>query len=162
MMANTDPWQDWLEEHGAALLLFARQHVRSLADAEDVLQEAFVRFWRSRHRARDPLAYLYACVRRMAMDFRRGEQRRQRRESAVARPADEAWFDVDAAERREAIERALAGLPIEQRETLVMKTWGGATFRQIGEALGLSPKTAASRYRDALDVIRTTLTEDLV
>lgn len=56
-MANTDEWKAWLDEHGAALLLFARQHVRSMADAEDVLQEAFVRFWRSRHRARDPLAY---------------------------------------------------------------------------------------------------------
>ena len=33
---------------------------------------------------------------------------------------------------------------------------------QIGEALGLSPKTAASRYRDALDELRTTLSEDLV
>ncbi len=96
------------------------------------------------------------------MDFRRGEQRRQRRESAVARPADESWFDVGADERSEAIERALAGLPIEQREALVMKTWGGATFRQIGEALGMSAKTAASRYRDALDELRSTLTEDLV
>jgi len=162
MTLDTDDWELWLEEHGAALLLFARQHVRSLADTEDVLQEAFVRFWRSRHRARDRLAYLYTCVKRMAMDYRRGEQRRKRRESAVARPVDAAWFDTDAGDRREIIERAMDGLPIQQRETLVMKMWGGATFRQIGEALGISPKAAASRYRSALAELRSTIAEDLV
>src|SRR5215472_3891108 len=81
-----DPdWTDWLNEHGAALLLFARQWVPGRADAEDVVQEAFVHFWRSRHRVLDPLAYLYASVRHCALDWLRGRQRRIRREKAAAR-----------------------------------------------------------------------------
>ncbi len=164
MTASTDQWQALLDEHGAALLLFARQHAASQVDAEDALQEAFVRFWRSRDRVRDPLPYLYSCVRTAALDLRRSAHRRQQRESLTARRADEAWFDtsVGDADRREAIEHALTGLPVEQREALVMRTWGGATFQQIGEALGVSSKTAAARYGDAVDSLCTLMSEDFV
>ena len=164
MTTSTDEWQALLDEHGAALLLFARQHVASLVDAEDALQDAFVRFWRSRDRVRDPRTYLYSCVRTAALDLRRSSHRRQQRESLAARPTGEAWFDtsVGEADRREAIEHALAGLPVEQREALVMRTWGGATFQQIGEALGVSSKTAAARYGDAVDSLCKLVSEDLV
>jgi RNA polymerase sigma-70 factor (ECF subfamily) len=153
-----------LDEHGAALLLFARQHVASLADAEDVVQDAFVRFWRSRTRVRRPLSYLYSCVRTAALDLRRSVHRRKQRESLAARPAGDVWFDTEVgqADRREAIQRGLAGLPVQQREALVMHTWGGATFEQIGEALGVSSKTAAARYRDAVDSLCNLISEDLV
>src|SRR5262245_48494881 len=87
-----DGWRDWLDEPGPALLLLARQYVPGRADAEDVVQEAFVRFWRSRQRAVDPAAYLYTCVKRCALEWQRG-QRRLRREEAAARPeADEPLF----------------------------------------------------------------------
>lgn len=164
MAEATNDWEALLDQHGAALLLFARQYVRSLPDAEDVLQEALVRFWRKRRRARDPLAYLYTCVRNAALDLQRTDQRRRQRELVAAQSVDDAWFDtcVVEADRRKAIENALSQLPIEQRETLVTKTWGGATFRQIGKALGVSSKTAPSRYSSALELLGNLLSEDLV
>jgi RNA polymerase sigma-70 factor (ECF subfamily) len=164
MTAGADDWEAWLAEHGAALLLFARQYVGSLADAEDALQDAFVRFWRSRQRAREPLAYLYKCVRNAALDLRRTDQRRRRREFEAAQSAEDIWFETSVveADRRQAIERALRELPIEQREALVMKTWGGATYRQIAEALEVSSKTAASRCNKGLETLSSLLSEDLV
>src|ERR1700738_843635 len=86
-MADTpDDWTVWLDQHGAALVLLARQWVASRADAEDVVQEAFVRFWRSRQRATDPAAYLFACVKHCALDWQRERQRRSRREEEASRP----------------------------------------------------------------------------
>jgi len=70
MADGLDQWTVWLEEHGPALVLLARQWVARHADAEDVVQEAFVRFWRSRQRAADPAAYLYACVKNCASNKR--------------------------------------------------------------------------------------------
>src|SRR5436305_3643590 len=92
MACGSDQWTAWLDQHGPALVLLARQWVASRADAEDVVQEAFVRFWRSRQRATDPAAYLYACVKHCALDWQRSRVRQSRREAAVARPEAEPLF----------------------------------------------------------------------
>jgi RNA polymerase sigma-70 factor (ECF subfamily) len=161
-MANSgDEWSVWLDEHGPALVLLARQWVPTQADAEDVVQEAFVRCWRSRERIDTPAAYLYACVRSCALDWQRGHNRRQRRESIVARSEVEPFFTarIEQDERRFAIEAALASLPKEQVEVLVMKIWGGLTLGQIATALETSVNTIASRYRYALAKMREQLVE---
>jgi RNA polymerase sigma-70 factor (ECF subfamily) len=162
MADSPDEWAAWLDGHGAALVLLARQRVASRADAEDVVQEAFVRFWRSRHRADDPVAYLYTCVIRCALDWRRGRERRARREHAAARPEAETWFagPPDQDDRRAVIEAVLRELPEAQREVLVMKIWGGLSFPQVAEALRISANTAASRYRYALAKLRERLAEE--
>src|SRR4051794_12284580 len=162
MAGAEDDWAAWLDRHGPALVLLARQRVASRADAEDVVQEAFVRFWRSRQRAADPVAFLYTCVRRYALDWQRNRGRRSLREHAAARPEAEALFAgrAEQDERREALEGALSALPEAQREVLVMKVWGGLSFPQIALALGISANTAASRYRYALDKLRVRLTEE--
>lgn len=53
--------------------------------------------------------------------------------------------------------QALARLPAEQREVIVLKIWHDYTFEEIGELLALSPNTAAGRYRYGLQKIRSQL-----
>jgi RNA polymerase sigma-70 factor (ECF subfamily) len=162
MARDPDEWETWLDRHGAALVLLARQRVASRADAEDVVQEAFVRFWRSRHRADDPTAYLYTCVQNSALNWQRSRERRSRREEAAARPEAESALagPMGQEERREAVEAVLRSLPETQREVLVMKVWGGLSFPQIAEALRIPANTAASRYRYALARMRERLAEE--
>jgi RNA polymerase sigma-70 factor (ECF subfamily) len=164
MVESADSWSDLLEEHGQALLLLARQWVASHADAEDVLQEAFLRFWRSRSGVDEPVAYLYACMKHCALDAQRGRQRRRQRELATARPETEPMLvaPIEHDERRQAIEASLRGLPTNQAEVLVMKVWGGLTFPQIAVALEISANTAASRYRYALDKLRQQLAAEVI
>lgn len=160
----TDDWRLWLTRHGAALVLLARQFVNSRADAEDVVQEAFVRFWRARERIAEPAAYLYACVKHCALDWQRSRRRQLRREEQVAKPEAESWFAkiAEQDERRAAIEAALRELPVEQAEVLVLKIWGELTFPQIAAALETSANTAASRYRYALARLREALAEESI
>jgi RNA polymerase sigma-70 factor (ECF subfamily) len=162
MPDRANAWTAWLDQHGPALILLARTYVGSRADAEDVVQEAFVRCWRARERIAEPAAYLFAAVKSCALDWRRSRHRRDHRESTAARPEADSRFFVHAEqnERRAAIEAALASLPEMQAEVLVMKIWGGLTFPQIGAALGTSPNTAASRYRYALGHLREQLAEE--
>jgi len=165
---TSSAWSQWLRRHGPAMLLLARQVVPNRADAEDVVQEAFVRFWANRQRADDPAAYLFTCVRSASLDWRRGGRRRDRREHAAARPEapDDAaplfTVELEREERRSAVEAALAKLPEPQREVLVMKVWAKLTFPQIAAALGVPPDTAASRYRYALAKLREQLAEELI
>ena len=106
------------------------------------------------------MALVFASIRRAACDLARRDDRRLRREESVADGGGAALFEKleENDERRLAIEAALRELPAEQREVLVLKIWGGRTFEQIGVQLGLSPHTAASRYRYALEALRKRIT----
>jgi RNA polymerase sigma-70 factor (ECF subfamily) len=66
---------------------------------------------------------------------------------------------IEQDERRLAIEAALAGLPKDQAEVVVMKVWGGLTLAQIATALSVSANTIASRYRYAIAKLREQLVE---
>lgn len=151
------------DAHGEELLAFLTARLRSRPDAEDVLQTVFLGVARVRRkllRARSLRAYLFAVARNAAADF----VRRARRDV----PVDPADFGLMAAPAprpesglcAEELVHALARLPGEQREVVVLKAFRDMTFRDIGEALGIPLNTAASRYRYGLAALRQQFTED--
>src|SRR5258708_6182710 len=87
-VAKHEEWKVCFSEYGPGLLLFARQWVRSPADAEDIVQEAFVKFWRRDHKI-DNRALLYATVRSIALDLIRRDSRRARREAEAVADAEQ-------------------------------------------------------------------------
>ena len=148
-------WKTCFAQLAPGLLLFARQWVRSATDAEDVVQEAFIRFWRQ-NRDIENRGLLYATVRSVALDIIRRDSRRARREAAAYSDFEqsvEPQFEEDD-EAPRLLAQALNRLPHEQREVLVMKIWNDLTFAEIGEGLGISQNTAASRYRYALVALK--------
>lgn len=156
--AINENWKACFSQFAPGLLLFARQWVRSQADAEDIVQDAFVKFWRRNHQV-DNRGLLYATVRSIALDFVRRDSRRARREMAVVSESDESiqpQFELENDEQR-ALAVAMDCLPHDQREVLVMKIWNDLTFAEIGTALGIPQNTAASRYRYALAGLKKSL-----
>ena len=154
-VATHEDWKVCFSEFGPGLLLFARQWVRSPTDAEDIVQEAFVKFWRRNHQI-DNRALLYATVRSIALDLIRRDSRRARREAEAfsdAEQSSEPQFELGDESQR-ALIAAVDRLPHEQREVLVMKIWNELTFAEIATALGISNNTAASRYRYALTALK--------
>jgi RNA polymerase sigma-70 factor, ECF subfamily len=154
-VATHESWKECFSEVGPGLLLFARQWVRSHADAEDIVQEAFVRFWRRNYNI-DNRALLFATVRSVALDLIRRDSRRARREAEVVSESEqsvEPQFEFQDESQRE-LAAAINRLPQEQREVLVMKIWNDLTFAAIAEVLEISQNTAASRYRYALATLK--------
>jgi RNA polymerase sigma-70 factor (ECF subfamily) len=149
-----------LDRHGAALTLFARQYCSS---AEDVVQEAFLQLARQAEAPDAPLAWLYRVVRNGALSARRAEQRRRKHEAVAARRAA-AWFLPSEANRIDArlAAESLERLPLEEREVVVAHLWGGLTFQQIGELVGISAATAYRRYEAGLQALRSRLQPDLI
>ncbi len=168
----TSEWREWLETHGPRLLLFARQQTRSQEDAEDVLQDAIVKLV-EKIRSEEFVGgedawqpYLYTTIRRLAIDLSRRDDRRRRREDivgtdeeAIHTEAFDPWFDSESSddETRSQLESKLRELPPKFAEVILMKIWGERTFAEIGEALGISQNTAASRYRYGLEALKKSL-----
>jgi RNA polymerase sigma-70 factor (ECF subfamily) len=133
----------------------------SRVDADDVLQETFVRLARGRSRlARvDNLtAYVFTMARNEAIRWQaraRHNSRRLNQLTATAAGPDEAA----ARETAEALQHALGQLPAEQREVLELKAYGGLTLAEIAAVTAQPAGTVASRYRAAVSKLRAWLAE---
>jgi len=141
-------------EHRQGLYTLALAITRRPDRAEDAVQDAFARLWGSKARPDgDLVPYVFAAVRNAAIDQIR------RRDPAVtgadsvsiynglpAEPEDR----VVTAEEHRRLRQALDDLPETQRETVVMKVYGGLTFDEMARTLGEPLPTVASRYRRAL------------
>ncbi len=157
MAAPDFDWKQCFDQISPNLVLYARQLTPSPADAEDVVQMAFVRWWRRFPNGdKENIPLLYAAVRTIALDLRRSDTRRAKREavSEIAVPGEDSpTFDAPPEQKETAaiVTDALSKLPEDQREVVTLKLWGGLTFQEIATALGLSINTVAGRYRYALN-----------
>lgn len=144
------------DRHAGRLWRHALSLTRHRADAEDAVQTVFLKLARQRRsRIRDIEAYLHTSVRRAALDCIARRERDARPPAPLVEPRN-GLTDEDAG----ALNEALGRLPREQREVVVLHIWEGLTFRRIGELLGVSPDTAASRFRYARTKLKEWLGED--
>jgi RNA polymerase sigma-70 factor (ECF subfamily) len=137
-------------QHAPALRLYARQWGDG---ADDLVQDAFVRLAQQAPPPERVLPWLYCVVRNQAHADHRSAVRRRRREATVG--AAEAWFTAvdDHLDAREATRR-LAELPLEMREVIVARLWGGLTFDEVARLVGCSLPTAHRRYQAGLVALR--------
>jgi len=122
--------------------------------AEDVSQDVFVSVW-ERPEAFDPergslRTWLGTLAHRRAVDYvRREEARRRRTERDASRrvsvpDVEEIAVALVTAER---VRDALDLLPDDQRRAIQLAYFGGKTYRQVAEVLGIPEGTAKSRLR---------------
>ena len=137
-------------QHAPALRLYARQWS---GNADDLVQNAFVRLAQQSPPPEQVLPWLYAVVRNEGLSALRSAARRRQREMKASAP--EAWFSAaeDQLDPDEAA-RLLAGLPLEAREVVVARIWGGLRFEDIAQLIGCSPATAHRRYQTGLAQLR--------
>jgi len=139
---------DPLFGHGLAL-------TRNRADAEDLVQATFVKLAGLGPAAREIRhlgRYLHRILRSTAIDALR---RRAVRDEFVAGLQPVYLHAGSRSEdSRLALDQALARLPLQQREAVVLHLVEGLSFREVGRATGVATFTAASRYRLAMVRLR--------
>jgi RNA polymerase sigma-70 factor, ECF subfamily len=126
------------------------------ADALDAVQDGFVNALTHLDRFRGHSSFktwLLRVVSNAALDLGRARRRRDAR-TAPAAPAEEhgladpgrpADAELDRADLRRQLDRALAVLPEAQRQTFVLHADGGLTYREVADSLGISIGTVMSR-----------------
>ncbi len=138
------------EVHGRALLAYACAFLHDPSEAEDVLHQVFLQLLRDGRTEIASPGYLFRAVRNRVLNHLRGRSREVALDDAPDRSA--LWLESpsNSAETALALQSALGTLPEEQREVIVLRVWGQLTFEEVAAVVGVSPNTAASRYRYGL------------
>ncbi len=174
---ETRAFEVLLLRHQKGIYNFLRRHVGDDSLAEDLLQEVFLRVIRASatFQGGSKLStWIYAIARNLAIDaLRRAKHRRTEsldgpvghgdddaRPRELADPAADVEREAGARDLGKRLEAAIAGLPVDLREVLLMRERAELSFKQIAEAVGIPENTAKSRMRYALERLRAELGED--
>ncbi|TWU24929.1 RNA polymerase sigma factor [Novipirellula galeiformis] len=136
------------------LVRYATTITRHQHDGEDAVQAALVQVALEPEKlalADAPWGYLLRMVRNESLLI----LRRKKRWSLVGSLSDlltRHFVDkMETEDQHRAVWAAMRTLPAEQSEVVVLKIWEGMTFAQIASVLEITPSTAASRYRYAIE-----------
>jgi RNA polymerase sigma-70 factor (ECF subfamily) len=168
------------EKYKADLLLLAMGLLNDKTAAEDVVHDVFLSFVRSLDRFRltgSLKGFLLTCTANHARNWNKAQRVRSRfgvpasagsdppkggtpnrgLGAATRNVAEEPIEILVCNEQLEMLSRALAELPFEQREIVMLHLHGQMTFQAIAKAMAISTNTAKSRYRYGIDKLRVTL-----
>lgn len=152
------------KEHGAAVKGVAWRVLKDENLAEDIVQETFVTFWDDPGKydpARGTIrTFLLTIAHRKAVDVVRSEVARSRREQT---PPDRVHIDVEdevwTRDLSETVRTALMSLAEGEREAIAMAYYGGLSYVQVAEQLGLPEGTVKSRIRAGMKKLSKALSD---
>ena len=140
-------------EYSGGLCLYARQWLDG--NAEDAVQESFVKLLCCKIRPENVRAWLYRTVRNECISRLRKKQVRDRAADKL-RADGRLWFQADCDSRLDAelVQQKLAELDESLREVVTLRLWGQLGFEEIAEITGVAVSTLHSRYHRAIDMLR--------
>ncbi len=162
---DTSALAELYDRHCRLLFGLILRIVRDRAEAEEILQEVFVRVW-TRAETYDvglggPLPWIVRVARHLAIDRLRARQSRGAIDApgsvVGAEPAaniQSADGAVLTAERQGALADALAGLPEEQRQLIEAAFFEGYTHSELARRFGLPLGTVKTRIRAGMIAMR--------
>ncbi|HNQ87393.1 MAG TPA: RNA polymerase sigma factor [Verrucomicrobiota bacterium] len=159
-----DALREIYERHKVDLVTLATALLADKTDAEDVVHDVFLRFARSTGKFRltgSLKGFLATCVANGARNRNLAGRRRAGHEGDPSdAPAPDCqrpdWAAVFGDDLRR-VGLALAALPYEQREAVLLHLRSGLTFRAIAEVQAVSINTVQGRFRYGLDKLRALL-----
>ena len=164
---NRDVLRYIYEKYKNDLLTLAAALLTDVSSAEDVVHDVFVSFIKSSEKFRltgSLRGYLATCV---ANNARNRNKARRKHHSIGLDEADPVMSDSDRpeliaifGEELRQLSLALAQLPYEQREVLILHSYSGMRFRAIAREQGISINTVQGRYRYALNKLRSMLNSE--
>jgi RNA polymerase sigma-70 factor (ECF subfamily) len=155
---DDDALRQLYARYGKALRRYAERFCTDPANAEDIVQETFIRAWRNLPQlaADDRLVrpWLFRVTRNLLIDADRAA--RSRPVTVAARPDQDIRYDTafDQVVDRHLVAGALQQLSPAHRAVLVETFYRGATTAAVARQLGIPPGTARSRLHYALQALR--------
>jgi RNA polymerase sigma-70 factor (ECF subfamily) len=148
------------EKYKNELLVLAIALLNDTSAAEDVVHDVFLSFVQAIEKfglTGSLKGYLLTCVAnraRNANKVRHGHRFESDPPEPVCPDLDEPSRSIMCNEQLQQLSNAMAQLPYDQREVIMLHFQAAMTFKTIGNSLGISANTAKSRYRYGLDKLR--------
>ena len=149
------------QKYKTDLLILAMALLNEKSAAEDLVHDVFVTFVQSLEKFRltgSLKGYLLTCVANCARNVNKAKQRQQNVTQNPAAPVSSGLNEPSQSimynEQLQQLSDAMAHLPYDQREAIMLHFQAGMTFRTIATSLGISVNTVKSRYRYGLDKLR--------
>jgi len=154
------------EKYLDSMLTLAVGLLHDVNEAQDVVHDVFVSFAKSAgsFQIRGSLSgYLATSVVNRIRDHKRRLRRQASRDAAfyVSNESPEPDQTVIFTEQASRLNEAVAQLPDEQREVVLLRLTAGMKFRDIAKVQGISTNTAQGRYRYGLDRLRSLLDSEV-
>lgn len=160
-------FEELFARYAKGLLVYAREFVHTQEEAEDIVQDVFVRVWEKMDVLSGDTAgsYLFRSTRNGCLNYleRLGVRTRYQEETLEkGAPPDALEPELYvAAELRAHIEAAIAKLPPQQRRSFVLNKLEGKSYAEIGAELDISPRTVEKHVEMASKALREHLAEHL-
>jgi len=148
---------EWYEAYGTELMLYARQWNPD-QQAEDIVQDAFIKLLRQRRYPDNVRAWLFRVVRNASISMVRRLQRRQQA-GRKFQQREAMWFESqseDLIDARQA-QNILLTLPSHLCEIVLLRIWGQMAFKEIAQVMNKSIPWIHTEYKTALKMIRKNL-----
>jgi RNA polymerase sigma factor (sigma-70 family) len=163
--ASGDLLEDAFSRYQGELLGTLYYLVGNVEDAQDALQEAFVRCWRNRRgvgQIKNLRAWIFRIATNVARDIRKTAWRRRRKrlpedESMLASADSSPEAELTRKEQVMLARRALMDLRPEEQEVFLLRQDGQMTYDEIGRSLHIPSGTVKTRMRAALGKLRVAL-----
>jgi RNA polymerase sigma-70 factor (ECF subfamily) len=155
------------EKYKKDLLVLAMALLNDASAAEDVVHDVFLSFVQTiaKFRLTGSLkGFLLTCVANRARNSSKAKNRQGiglDSAEAVDSSADDPPCSIICNEQLGQLSHAMAQLPYEQREVIMLHFQAGMTFKTIAKSLDVSVNTAKSRYRYGLDKLRLLLDHEV-
>jgi RNA polymerase sigma-70 factor (ECF subfamily) len=161
---DVDAFAPLVDRYHDRLARYAVRMIGDREDAEEALQDAFLRAYRALHRYRDEERFGGWLFRILVNQCRTVVARRQRRAALLAGapwepPEATAPPDAEEGELREELERALAELPPPAREALLLRYAEELTYEEMATITGSGVSALKMRVRRACARLRSLLLE---
>jgi len=165
LAGDTEQYAELVHRYRDRYARFAARMLGSVDEAEDAVQDAFIRAFEQLRQCRDPdnfAGWFFLILRNRCLAERRRVARAGPGTDAVVVPATErADGPLEQDERRRALQQALLELTPEQREVFVLKHVEDLSYEEIAGRLGASIPSLKMRMHRAYDRLRERLKDVL-